>query len=203
VAAVSLVGACSDDSKSTGTTATNPAATGPVVTTGDLAADPLEALLITSLPDGFELVPDNVASTGPSDLAKAAHDDGGTDAEAVLTAAGFVHGYQRAWQSSDQKTLIIAFLYQFATADGAVSYRDRTVASLAADTTLAVTEFAVSGIPDAVGSSLKYLTGSVNYAASVLCTNGGYLVYLMVVGGTDPDNRALAAQLAADQYGRL
>jgi len=193
VAIVSVIGACGGDSKSTGT----------AVTTSPGAADPLEALLVTSLPDGFEFVPDDVASTGPSDLAKAAHDDGGPDAEAVLTAAGFVHGYQRAWQSSDQKTLVIVFLYQFSAAEGAVSYRDRTIATLGADTTLEATEFTVAGVPDATGWSLKYLTGSVDYAASVLCNNGGYLVYVMVVGGTDPDNRALAAQLAVDQYGRL
>ena len=57
----------------------------------------LEALVISSVPVGFVAQPDAVGDTGPSDLAKAARDDGQPDALQALRAEGFVRGYQRLW----------------------------------------------------------------------------------------------------------
>src|SRR5437870_871881 len=50
----------------------------------------LAARIITKVPAGFVLQPDNVDDTGPSDLAKAIRDDGSPDAGKILRAEGFV-----------------------------------------------------------------------------------------------------------------
>lgn len=170
----------------------------------DAAVDSsLEALLITSLPDGFIQVDDAVADTGPSDLAKAVRDDGGTDAEQVLTDAGFVAGFQRSWETLDQTELIIVFLYEFSDPDGAASYAERAIASFESDPTLEATPFEINSIPGANGRSMTNLLADGGLASSIVFTIDGYLVQVVVIGATDEANQALAQQLATDQYNRL
>lgn len=173
------------------------------VTDAASAAESLENLLITSLPEGFVQIDDDIADTGPSDLAKAVRDDGGADAEAVLTDAGFVSGYQRSWQTEDESGLIIVFLYEFSDAGGAASYGDRTIETFDNEPTFEAVPFDVDGIPDVAARSLTNLAADGGLASSVVFTKNGYLVQIVVLGPTDSDNQALAGQLALDQYNRL
>ncbi len=168
------------------------------------AIDPLEALLITALPSGFTKVDDSEADTGPSDLAKAAKDDGGgTNSAAILTDAGFVAGYQRAWQTADQSSVIILFLYEFATKDGATSYGDRLIGFFDSESTLKAVPFNVEGVPLAAGRSMTSLEADARLSAAVVFSKDGFLVQLVVIGPTDVENQTLVRKLSIDQLGRL
>lgn len=163
----------------------------------------LEDLLITSVPEGFERIDDDEVGAGPSDFAKAVSDDGGADAEEVLTSAGFVSGYQRGWQTTDQSGRIIVFLYEFSKADGAGAYADRAIEGYDADPSIEPTPFDVEGIPDASGRSLTNLLADGQVAAAVVFTKAGYLVQIWVLGADVDESQALAQELALDQFSRL
>jgi hypothetical protein len=185
VAMAVLLAACGGGGgkQATPTTTTNP--------TGRLAG-----LLITEVPAGF-VVPDAVGDTGPSDLAKAARDDGQPDATAALTADGFVAGYQRLWTTAGNGSQIIVFLYQFRTAAGAKAYERRSVTNDASDPQTRVSSFPVASVPGATGlASAAHPTTAI-----VLFDKGDYLVQL--VTGAPSGSRDLAEQLAKQQYDRL
>lgn len=164
-------------------------------------ADPLEALLITSVPAEYSVQPDSVDDTGPSDLAKAAADETSAAGEAALRAAGFVRGYQRAWKSVDGNKLTL-FVYQFDTATGASSYFAAGVAEAESNRPKAAARFDIGGIPNAVGYSLA----DRGYAMSqVAFTKGAYEVELQVAapGKTTVSTQQLVRTLALDQSARL
>ena len=161
------------------------------------AAQALARLLLNGLPPGYQQAPDSAGQTGPSDLAKAADDDGGPAAKQVLMFDQFVAGYQRMWTRGNSQ--IIEFLYEFGTPRGAVAYGER---QLAGDATAPsgdqLTPFAVPNIPGARGFAIS---GSDGPADVVLFTRAGFLVQI-VINGTDASAPA-AATLAAEQYNRL
>jgi hypothetical protein len=203
VAAI-VFAACSSDAKSAATATTDVAAETTVPSATAAPSGDLDALLITSLPAGFTQMDDIEVDTGPSDFAKAVSDDGGTDAEEVLTSAGFVNGYQRAWQGDDGNARIVVFLYQFSKDDGAASYADRSIEGFDADPSIEPTPFDIAEIPGARGRSMTNLEADGDTAVAVVFTKGGYLVQILVLGGsTDEVNQTLAQQLAKDQFDRL
>ena len=182
------------------TTTTAPPTT--TTTTPKIAAsfDDLSRVLITAVPAGYAVQPNNVGDTGPSDLAKAVRDDGSADARAVLTRDGFVRGYQRLWSKSDNEQ-IIGFLYQFNDHTGAVDYGKRTVADLAkGDKNVTVTPFDVPGIDGASGATGHDPTFS---SSVVVFAKGPYLVQLVVNGPTPTGQPDIVRALAADQFSRL
>jgi len=171
---------------------------------GSHADDTLEALLITSVPDGFRQVDDSEADTGPSDLEKAAKDDGGgADSTATLSDAGFVSGYQRAWQTDDQRGVIILFLYEFSTQYGAESYGERLIALFDSEPTLEAVPFDVDGVPNATGRSMTSLEADARLSSSVVFYKNGFLVQVVVISPTDTEGQTLVQQLAIDQFSRL
>lgn len=108
----------------------------------------LEKLLLTRVPPGFRVQPDNLYDTGPSTLAKAIRDEGGTRAAArALRADGFVRGYQRLWAAQPASRQILVFLYQFKTAAGANAYYRRAVRQAAASAHADVKHFMIPGLP--------------------------------------------------------
>ena len=161
------------------------------------AAQPLAGVLLTSLPPGYAQAPDGAAQTGPSDLAKAVSDDGGSDARPVLVFDQFVAGYQRMWTNGGNQ--IIEFVYEFGTPNGAVAYGQRQFAAEdVAPSGDQVGPFAVPGIPGARGLMISGNDGPVDL---VLFTRAGFLVEI-VMNGTDATEQAATA-LATAQYGRL
>jgi hypothetical protein len=162
--------------------------------------DPLAARLVASVPPGFVPQADSVGNTGPSDLAKAARDDGGSDAQGALTAAGFLHGYQRLWSPADKAQQLIVILYHFKTADGAAAYGQRMAAAAAGDAAAAPAPLAISGIPGAVGFS-----GAVGSArsAQAIFTRGVYTVGVIVHGRAAATAAAQVQQIATAQYALL
>lgn len=162
-------------------------------------ADPLEALLITSVPAGYSREPDDVGDTGASDLAKAISDDGRTDAKAILINAGFVRGYQRLWQSDSQHQIVV-FIYQFKTAEGAVSFNTDGLNRIRSDATIQSKAFPITGIPDAVGLSA---TGTTYSGAAAFFTKGVYMVQIHIVDPSVASSEKVAQQIASDQFSRL
>jgi hypothetical protein len=195
--AVSLVlTACggSKDDKSEATTTTRRAKT---TTTVNAAAAKLEAKLIKTVPAGYKQEADDVGDTGPSDLDKAARDDGDPDARAVLTRFGFVAGYQRYWTKGDDE--IIDFLYEFSNATGTNEFLKRETEGLGeGDEETTVTEFTVTGIPGAKGFMAHSAEGD---AVVVVFARGTYAAQV-VVNGTDA-TQANAQSLAKQQYDNL
>ena len=155
----------------------------------------MAARLVKTVPPGFVQQPDSVGDTGPSDLAKAARDDGAPDAQTALTQAGFLHGYQRMWRTADQKQTIVVIVYHFRTAAGSSAYAARSAATDAAGSSPAPApaSFAVAGIPGAVG----YADGG---DTSVTLTRGAYSVNVQAKAPDGATSQRLAQQIAAAQY---
>jgi hypothetical protein len=210
VGVVMIASCSSDESAGVGTTVAPAAETSvPVETasalpeeTAEMAAsdDPLEQLLIESLPQGFVQVDDELVDTGPSDLAKAIRDDGEPDAEQVLSDAGFVRAYQRLWETEDQSGLIIVFLYEFSDPNGAAAYAERALQLIEGNAAVTPVEFDVEGIPGAVGRRLSDETGVSSF---IVFTSSNYLVQIVVVDTEQAASQDLAQQLSVDQFARL
>jgi hypothetical protein len=159
----------------------------------------LSQLLIHAGPSGFAQQPDSAGDTGPSDLAKAARDDGKPDATSVLKKDGFVAGYQRLWAEPTGGTYVVVFLYSFTNSTGTVNYEQRGLSILTSDPASKMTQqLPVSGIPGAIG-----FTGTTHSQAidAVVYTKGDYLVQVAMQGPTA--TYALAAQVASAQFARL
>jgi hypothetical protein len=164
------------------------------------SSEELAKALNISVPDGYVLQPDNVGDTGPSDLEKAAKDDGGADARDVLTRTGFVRGYQRMWSQSATDQIFV-YVYQFGDAAGAADYTNRLTADATAPAPgETVTTFTDPIINGAVGvNTFEPSTAS----SSVTFVKGPYSAQVVVNGKTPTGLQALATALAEEQYSRL
>jgi hypothetical protein len=153
-----------------------------------------------SLPDGYMLQPDQVGDTGPSDLEKAARDDGGEDARDVLTRTRFVRGYQRMWSRAEDDDFVV-YLYQFADNAGAAEYTARLTADATTPSpTVTVQQFDVPGIGGAVGvntSEPALATSSVTFV------KGPYSVQVVANAPKATGLQSLATAVAEEQYSRL
>jgi hypothetical protein len=178
--------------------AAQPTMTPTPTSTATSKAVALAHLFITTVPGGFTLEPDSVGDTGPSDLAKAARDDGSANAAALLTQDGFATGYQRLWARQSDGTYVVIFLYRFDDSTGATRYGQHGVGLLTGDPAAQRTSVSVPGISGATG-----LTGTVHGkpVGAVVFSKGDYLVQVGMQGaGASP---GAAIQLAQDQFARL
>lgn len=178
----------------------NRTAAGTQSATAAKSIDELGKKLNISVPDGYMLQPDAVGDTGPSDLEKAARDDGEADARDVLTRTRFVRGYQRQWNRSEDDE-IVSYVYQFADNAGAAEYTNRLTADAGAPTAGAnIARFSVDTIPGSVGingSDPNFATSSVTFV------KGPYSVQMVVNGSTPTGLETLVSALAEEQYSRL
>jgi hypothetical protein len=180
---------------------------GPLALSGTLPrssseAPPLQTLMLTVVPSGFVLQPDSVGDTGPSNLAKAARDDGRPGAKTALKRAGFVRGFQRLWIKPGATDENILFLYQFRSKAGATVYSQR------AHTTFQTgskgqrpVAFAVMGIPGAFGFEGPLASGGK--AAIVVFQQDVHLVLAVANASSGTDETAAVQQLALAQFMRL
>lgn len=166
------------------------------------AADSMEDLeeaLDLAVPDGFVRQPDSVGDTGPSDLEKAARDDGGDDGRDVLTKTRFVRGYQRMWTRSGDE--IVSYVYQFADTAGAVEYTNRLNTDRLAPTEgVSISPFDVPDITGAVGVNTSQPTLA---SSAVTFVKGPYSVEIVVSGPAPTGLESLVTALAEEQYSRL
>ena len=170
--------------------------------TGSPASDrELEALLVTNVPAGFELQPDDVGDTGPSDLAKAVRDDPTDGVEEALRKEGFVRGYQRLWVGPDDAELIV-FLYQFKSVAGAQAEFDRSRANVVEQAPPGFSRFSVEGLPEETTLGLT-ATSEDGAAAVVLLTSGVFVVQVVSNAASAAGLRERASAIAKDQQARL
>jgi hypothetical protein len=171
--------------------------------------DGLATLILSEVPGGFKLQPDDVADTGPTKLAKAALDDVGCnlgcDAREELTSAGFVDGYQRQWTNIDAAGSAInqdfVYLYEFRTPAGAAQYAQHWRETLlSTNQGPGLQSFTPAFIPGAIGLRVADKFGSTGVA---LFTKGPYAVRAIVNGGPNIDQSGPATQLASEQYTSL
>jgi hypothetical protein len=181
---------------------------GPTTTTVAVPPPPaLADLILSTGPAGFEQQPDDVADTGPTNLAKATDDDISQDGRHALLSAGFEAGYQRSWTSIDPTDNTpdqdFVFLYRFATPEGAQAYVQHWKVTLLTTNTSAATiqSFTPPFIPDAIGlSAIDSKQGSTGV---VLFAKGQYAVQALVIGGPSKDQSGSAADMGYAQYQRL
>ena len=159
-------------------------------------SDALGQMLIPSI-DGFTLQPHDVGDTGPSDLDKAADDDGRPDAEERLTREGFVVGYQSFFTSPDG-VYVVLFLYEFDSRVGAWSEFDYFAREMTRGNYGAVA-LTVPGVPGAFGVENQ---DDANHFEWVQFAHGPYWVLVQAQGPLEVDLPS-AADLAAEQYQRL
>jgi hypothetical protein len=176
-------------------TTINPA---PSAILGPATASDLGRRLVTRVPAGFVLQPDDVGDTGPSDLAKAVRDDPSPDAEEALRSEGFVQGYQRLWVGPDDAEIIV-FVYQFGTEAGAAADFRRSKAALADEALPGATEFTVSGLPAGQTNAVTGSSGDLS-AAIVQFTTGVYNVQLVCNGPASSGLQSRVSAIAKDQY---
>ena len=151
-------------------------------------------------PAGFELQADDVGDTGPSDFDKAVADDGEDGAEASLTEAGFLAGYQRYW-IDDAESDLVGFLYEFCDGAGAQRYLDRTVGENELGN--GIHAFTPAGLSGAIGQSG---VDEGYTAAQVSVVHGQYLV-MSQSGSMDATDEGpfevLATHLVQGMIGKL
>jgi hypothetical protein len=164
------------------------------------SSEELAKALNISVPDGYMLQPDQVGDTGPSDLEKAAHDDGGADAHDVLTRTHFLRGYQRMWSRSERDE-IVAYVYQFADNAGAVEYTNRLSADASTPTSgVTIATYTLAEMSGAVGVNASDPTFA---SSSVTFVKGPYSAQIVVNGATLTGLQSLATAVAEEQYSRL
>jgi hypothetical protein len=196
----------------TGTTATT-ATLPPTSTTAAPVTEPtapatgLGALILATVPSGYNRQNDDIAQTGPTNLAQAADVDQSPSARRALLVTGFVTGYQRQWTSPDGFTVDQVFLYEFQSPKGAQGYaqhwRDTLVSTNQVGTVL--NSFTPAFVPGAFGLKEGDKIGST---AVVMYAKGSYAVEATVNGGVAAsgapvDQSGPATALALAQYQSL
>lgn len=204
VLAAAALSSCSSPETDAGAPASNlPDASGNSADPAGVVAgstQELEALMVTEVPAGFVLQPDDVGDTGPSDLAKAVRDDPTAGAEEALRSEGFVRGYQQLWVGP-RDTEIIVFVYQFETETGAQSDFRRAKANLAEEGLPDVKSFTVSDLP---GESNAVSGSSADFAVAIVqVTTGVYSVQVVSNGPSSAGLEEQASSVARDQSTRL
>jgi hypothetical protein len=193
---------------STTTTTTNDLAllttTSGGLPTTTIAGDPtLAVLLLQDAPSGFLKVPDKLADSGPTNLAKAINDEGSADGGRYLQQTGFVSGYQRVWSSSDSVRQNVIFLYRFKTAEGAAQYATNRASELQSFGTVdgapPITTFNVP-MPGGVGLHSEF--ASLSFGA-VVFSKGVYSVQAVSTDGANVDQTVGVVAIAQAQFDRL
>ena len=162
--------------------------------------DELAKAISISSPEGYLQQPDQVGDTGPSDIVKAAKDDGGPDAQDFLARTGFLRGYQRMWSRSESDDFII-YLYQFGDSAGAAQYTKRLTTEATTPTSdVTLGQFELPDIDGAVGVNATEKTSATS---SVTFIKGPYSVQVVVNGASLTGLQSLATALAEEQYSRL
>ncbi len=152
--------------------------------------------------DGYNIQPNSIGDTGPSDLQKAI-DDGPdmTSARKELTDDHFVVGYQRMFAAPSQTRFIILFVYQFGDAAGAKDYTATlNAASLIPDGDVTPKRDAAPGIPGATGIE-STSDGLTTHA--VLFSKGRYSVMIATNDGHGDTASPTVLDIAKQQYGLL
>jgi hypothetical protein len=188
-----LVGGCSSSSS-------KPAARA-VARAAPRTSAELEARIVSKAPVGFVRQTDEVGNTGPSDLTKAAKDEGTANAATLLRAEQFVRGYQRLWIGPGHDQIIV-FVYQFRAPAGVRHFFTRQTKDFAATSLRGIHKFPVPFLPPAQAAAVAGADKS-GAAAAVRLRSGVFVVQVICNGSTLTGLQARALAIAEDQYRRL
>lgn len=169
---------------------------------GSSSNSKIEKYLVADVPAEFTQQDDDLAGTGPTDLAKAAADAGFNGSAAFLEQAGFVAEHQRLWTTGDFRSTIYVRLAQFGADAGAAQYCSK-LAELLRGKTSAPTAFTVDAVSGAVGVRASDRDGS---ASAVFATKGRWCVEVLWGGTNDvpaDEQIAKATALFRQQYDKL
>jgi hypothetical protein len=181
VLALVMLGACGSSAPSPGSSPT------PV---------PLSSRFPASIP-GFDVQPEGTLGSGPSDITKAATDDGAPDATQALTAAGYSDGYLRNWSDSSSTRTLYIYLFAFGSAPGAQKWQQHLVQEVNTAAAHGGT-LTVSGIPGAAGYT-STLAGQP--LLTIAFARGRYVAEVSATGsGVNAD---LATSVAMQEFGLL
>jgi hypothetical protein len=160
----------------------------------------LEARIVSKAPRDFVRQADDVGDTGPSDLAKAARDEGAKNGN-VLRSEEFVRGYQRLWVGPSHAQIVV-FVYQFGSRAGARRNYARAIKGSDTKPPAGVHKFAVPFLPasQAIGVAGTDKDGS---AAGIDFTSGVFTVEIVCNGPTLAGLQTRALAIAKDQLRRL
>jgi hypothetical protein len=128
-------------------------------------------MLVQQVP-GYELQPDDVGDTGPSDLAKAKRDDGTKAGAEALVRNGFKLGYQKLYidEAGDQ---IIIFAYDFDTTAGAkATCKSNAQRDIADEGKTQMSDVNVPGVPTdyaRTGTDGEYSATVIEFATGPHC----------------------------------
>jgi hypothetical protein len=186
-----LAGACSSSSS-------KPTA---VARVAPRSAAELEARVLSKGPAGFVRQAEDVGDTGPSDLAKAARDEGTANAEELLRSEGFVRGYQRLWIGPSHEQLIV-FVYQFGSPAGVRHFFARQTKDLATKPLRGAHKFPVAFLPPAQAVGIAGANAD-SAAAVIRLRSGVFVVQVICNDSTLPGLQSRALAVAESQYRRL
>lgn len=152
--------------------------------------------------DGYELQPDSVGDTGPSDLAKTVDDSGGgSDIQTKLLDDHFIVGYQRYFLKTSEGRGVVVFAYQFGDSTGAKDFAATVVQmGLAPQDGVAPKPLAAPGIPQAAGYQLTTKGVTVH---TVVFAKGDYVVLCLTNAKNGDPGSPTAIDVAKQQYGLL
>ncbi len=193
--ALILLSSCSSS-----TTTVHPVPTA-VVRPVPASTEEMAARLVTVVPAGFMVQPDGVGDTGPSDLAKAARDDGTPGAEQALRSEGFVRGYQRLWIGPDDAEIIV-IVYQFETPVGANADFQRATPKLTDQAIPGATPFTVNGLHASKYTAVAG-TSQDTSAAVILSATGVFVIEVTCNGPALAGLQERASAVATDQEGQF
>lgn len=177
-------------------------AAAPTTTVDAALTDPVGKYLITSVPKGYRVQDDDLANTGAADLARAAEEDGASDAQSFLEGIGYQHGYRRIWATQDFGRSIYVALDLLSNEAGAKAYCERTAQNMRNKASL-VEGFGVEGRANAVGVRVSDESGS---ASAVFEAKGSWCIEVLSAGTNDipaASQREQAATLFLAQYDAL
>jgi hypothetical protein len=157
----------------------------------------LEGHLLAKAPSGFVQQPDTVDDTGPTDLARAAREEGAAD-DGVLRAEGFVRGFRRLWIGPEHAQILIS-VYQFETPAGARKNFARFKRASDTKPPPGAHKFAIPflGPSQAVGFAG---TAQGDSAAAAVYVNGVFGVQVICNGPRLPELQRRAIAVAKAQF---
>ena len=199
IVVVIVASGCSSASKATSsaTTTSKPRLVVPLAPTSfaELARE-----IITRVPAGFYVQPDNTGDMGPADLVKASRKDTTPNARKVLSEEGFLRGYARLWVGPGRAEIIV-IIDQFRSSVGARrDYLQRASANRAHPPP-GTHSFVVAGLPP--DKSLGDISHSQEFGAGAVIqfTTGVYVVQVLCNGpGSEMTMARRVTSLATAQY---
>ncbi|HVL90747.1 MAG TPA: hypothetical protein VM841_10990 [Actinomycetota bacterium] len=166
----------------------------PTISGSPAPATGLAALLFDEAPPGYVVVPEETRAVTLDEAVEGSDDP--DEARARLSTHGFVSGFTRTWTKDDDAgNVIYAFVYEFATEEGAQADMNAGLGEARRDGS---ETFDVPGIEGAIGVTKAAAAGAEGDDSTfhaVFFVRGKRL-YLVAIGGPTEPSHEQAVELA-------